>query len=201
MSTATPAAGQAFRRRWLIAGAALALAPRLPRAHESLGPVEPRRPLPPLALNLHDGQTRPLADLLRGRITAMQLMFTGCSAVCPIQGAVFAALQEQVHALVPRAQLLSVSIDPLSDDAAALARWRDKFKARHRWLAGAPPVRHSEVMLDFVNGRSVGAGSAADRHSPMTYLIDDKGRLAFRCAELAPAADIARAMRELDRRG
>lgn len=189
------------RRQWLVTSLCGGVTiHHEAQGHESLGPVEPRRSLPSLVLTLHDGQSRPLLQLLQGRITALQLMFTGCSAVCPIQGAVFASLQQLLDRL-PRAQLLSLSIDPLSDDAAALAGWRRRFGAGDRWLAGTPAVRHANVMLDFVNARSQGASSAADRHSPQTYLIDDKGRLAFRCAELAPAADIARAMVELARRG
>lgn len=156
--------------------------------HGALGPVSPARPVPGLALTLHDGRRTTLSDLLAGRFTALQLMFTGCSATCPIQGAVFAALQAQVLGRIPQAQLLSVSIDPLGDDARALAGWRRRFAARPEWVAAVPSLQHADVMLEFLRGRA----SAADRHTPQVYLMDPQGRLAYRCAELASADDLAR---------
>lgn len=195
---ATAAAPSRRRVLALLAGAvgASAAAGRA-HAHEGLGPVLPRRPAPALSLTLHTGERRALQTLLQGRVTALQLMFTGCSAVCPLQGAVFAALQRQLAPGPAQAQLLSVSIDPLSDDAAALAAWRRRFGAEARWLAGAPPVAQADRLLEFVDGRQAGP----DRHTPQTYLFDAEGRFAYRCAELASARDIAAALRELARRG
>lgn len=175
----------------LLAGAVAAPA----RGHTLLGPLTPPLPAPPLTLTLHDGRSAPLRQLLGGRLTALQLMFTGCSATCPIQGAVFAALQPLVQDTVPGAQLLSVSIDPLADDAAALSAWRRRFGARDGWLAAVPPVRLADALLDFVGGRSAGS----DRHSAQVYLFDPQGRLAFRCAEFASARDVALAMATLAR--
>jgi protein SCO1/2 len=189
-----------LRRRALLtaaAGWALASATGTARAHGELGPVEPRRPAPGLALTLHDGRKTTLPRLLQGRWTALQLMFTGCSASCPVQGAVFAALQGLVLDNLPGAQLLSISVDPLSDDAPALERWRRGFGARPQWLAGSPPVAHGDVMLDFLAGRNNKPGAGSDRHRAEVTLFDREGRLAFRCAELASARDIARALQAL----
>lgn len=180
------------------AGAGL-LAAQPASAHGGLGPVTPPRPAPPLPLTLHDGRSTTLPALLRGRVTALQLMFTGCSASCPVQGAVFASLQGLVLGALPAARLLSLSIDPVSDDAAALDGWRRRFGAAEGWLAAAPPVRHGEAMLDFVEGRSA-AGRVADRHNAQVFLFDVQGRLAYRLAEFAAPRDIARAMTELARR-
>lgn len=178
-----------------LAAAAVPLA-----AHEQLGPVNPRRRAPPLPLNLHDQRTALLPALLEGRITALQLMFTGCSAVCPVQGAVFAALQSQLRDALPNAQLLSLSIDPLGDSVQALDGWRRRFGAGPAWLAAAPPLAHAGAMTRFLDDPP-GAGRDADRHSAQVYLFDTQARLAYRCADLAGARDIARAMRELARLG
>ncbi len=181
-----------------LAGAAFGPVARAqPADHAPMGPVEPRRAAPSLSLTLHDGRTTSLHALLQGRVTAVQLMFTGCSATCPVQGAIFAALQGRLDTDA-RGQLLSLSIDPLGDDAAALARWRQRFGAGPRWLAGVPPVSQVDRLLDFLGGR---LARRADRHTPQVALFDSQGRLAFRCAELAGAADIARALGELQRRG
>ena len=182
---------------WLAASTATAVWPGSAEAHAQLGPVEPRRPAPSLSLTLHTGERQTLPALLRGKVTAVQLMFTGCSAVCPLQGATFAALQQHLAGGPTQARLLSVSIDPLSDDAPALAAWRGRFGAGERWLSGAPPVAQADWLLDFVEGRRNGA----DRHSAQTFLFDAQGRFAYRLAELASAADIAQALRQLARRG
>ena len=175
-----------------------ALAAQSAAAHGALGLVTPPRAVPALPVTLHDGRASTLPALLRGRITALQLMFTGCSASCPVQGATFAALQGLVLGALPAARLLSLSIDPLSDDAAALDAWRRRFGATDDWLAAAPPMRLAEAMLDFVQGRSA-PGRVADRHNAQVFLFDAQGRLAYRLAEFAAPRDIARAMTELAR--
>ncbi len=180
----------------LMATAAQRRAQAQTAEHAPMGPVEPRRPAPALALTLHDGTPARLPELLRGRVTAVQLMFTGCSATCPIQGAIFAALESQLGPEANRTRLLSISIDPLGDDAAALARWRQRFRAGPRWLAGVPPIAQGEWMLDFLGGRRE---NRTDRHTPQVVLFDTQGRLAFRCAELAGPGDIACALAELRR--
>jgi protein SCO1/2 len=176
-----------------LASAGMTTAPV--RAHDELGPVLPRRAAPGLNLTLHDGRKTALPRLLQGRWTALQLMFTGCSGTCPLQGATFAHLQELVLDRLPGAQLLSLTVDPLSDDPARLETWRRSFGARAQWLAAAPPVAHNEVMLDFLQARNDGP----DKHRAATYLFDRNGRLAYRCAELAPARDVARSLEQLAR--
>lgn len=190
--------------RWIAGGTALAasVGTRAQTAgHTALGLVEPRPAAPSLALTLHDGRTTRLETLLRGRVTALQLMFTGCSGTCPVQGAIFAAVQQRLDAANrSEAQLLSISIDPLGDDARALATWRGRLGAGPRWLAAVPPPAQADRLPDFLSGRPAQA-RAADRHTPQVYLFDTQGRLAYRFADLAAAADIARGISDLQRRG
>lgn len=176
----------------LLAGAAVA-ASRSPRAHAPIGPVEPAPTAPDVALTLHDGRRTSLAALLRGHTTLLQLMFTGCSATCPIQGAVFAALQARLAAAPPQVRLLSVSIDALGDDTPALARWRARFGAAPRWLAAVPPAADVDRLVDFVRGR---AQRDDDRHTAQAYLFDGRGRLVYRFAEFADAEAIAAGLAE-----
>jgi protein SCO1/2 len=185
------------RRTFLgAAGAALCWpAPGL-RAHGLLGPVLPALALPAVEVTLHDGRRQPLAAVLRGRRTALQLMFTGCSAICPVQGAVFAELQAALRrdgaGRGPAVQLLSISIDALGDDARALAAWRARFGAGPDWRAAVPDVAGVDRLLDTLRGRTAGA----DRHSTQVFLLDTAGRLVFRCAELASADAVAQALRQ-----
>jgi len=191
------------RRAWLRqaavgggAAAAAAMSAGFAHAHDGLGPVTPPLPAPALPLQLHDGRSTILPAVLQGHLTAVHLMFTGCSAICPVQGAVFAELQALVGGPLPKAQLLSISIDPVADDAKALAAWRRRFGAGAAWLAAAPTVRHAEAMPAFLGGGR-GRPAAGDRHNAQVYLFDPQGRLTYRCAEFASARSIAQAMQQL----
>lgn len=163
-------------------------------SHDPFGPVRPPLPLPDLALTGEDGRSFQLSQRLRGRITALQLMFTGCSTSCPLQGALFAALAPQVVAQ-REMQLLSVSIDALGDTPAALTAWLAKFGAPAHWRAAVPRVTDVDRLLDFLRGRA----SGADRHTAQVYLIDRQGRLAYRTADLPPARFVADTMDQMAR--
>jgi len=161
-------------------------------AHDSFGPVRPPQALPPLPLVGDDGQRTDLASRLRGRTTALQLMFTGCSATCPIQGALFGAIAPMV-AGKPELQLLSISIDPLADGPQALRSWLARFGATAQWRAAAPRVDDVDRLLELLRGRARGP----DRHTAQVYLFDRRARLAYRTADMPPARFVADMLGEL----
>jgi len=197
--THRPAFPSELRRRQLLLAGAVALttatSPRRTAAHSSFGPVTPRE-APPAAPRLTptDGRPAPLKNLLTGRITAVQLMFTGCSATCPIQGAIFADAQARLAQADRGLRLLSITIDPLNDDVPALARWLGRFGALPaRWSAAMPRVQDVDPLLDFLRGRA----SGADRHTAQAFLFDRQGRLAFRTVDMPPGGELVRLMQEL----
>ncbi len=197
------------RRRWLGAPLALAAAWGAPAgaasAHALAGRVEPRLTPPRLSLAMADGAVLPLQQLLRGRVTALQLMFTGCRASCPIQGAQFALLQQLLAAQpVPRGgptrppgQLLSVSIDALGDDPARLRRWLQQWPAQDFWRAGVAQVRELDAWFNFLGGRSA---NPQDAHTSQVYLFDARGQLAWRSTDWPTPQGVAQTLRELQAR-
>ena len=139
------------------------------------------------------GHRAPLPALLQQPVTAVQLMFTGCSAVCPIQGALFAQLQGELDALPPSSsaastRLLSISIDPLSDDPAALRGWLARFGAGERWSAAAPDPAELNRLLAFLKGRI----AANEPHTSQVALFDRRGRFVWRTGELPTANTVVR---------
>lgn len=106
-------------------------APQAPR-----GLVLPRLPAPDLPLTDCQGQPIGLATLLHGQVTAVQLMFAGCSSVCPLQGAVFAAVAHQVNA--PGVRLPSLTIDPMGVSPTALRGWLGRFGHACCGLSASP---------------------------------------------------------------
>jgi protein SCO1/2 len=141
-----------------------------------------------------DGASAGLAGLLRGRATALHLMFTSCSAVCPIQGAIF----ERVQALLPDQQsrgiqLMSLSIDPSVDTPRAMRAWLERFEARDGWIAVAPKPQDLNAILDlFGQGRN-----ALETHATQVNIIDRRADLVFRTPELPSADAIANILRRV----
>ena len=184
------------RRHALLATAALPWARA--QAHNDAGRVRPTQAAPALPLTLHTGKPATLPALLAGRVTALQLMFTGCSATCPIQGAMFAELQTALRGTEPHFRLLSVSIDPLGDDAKALRAWLRSYGAEPtRWAAALSLPQDLDALLDFLRGRAVGV----DRHTPQVYLFDRQARLSLRTVDLPSASSVTRMMQELNSLG
>ena len=166
--------------------AAMALcAPAPTRAHANFGPVEPRLALPEVQVIAMDGASTALKSVLAGHVTALQLMYTGCSATCPIQGAMFARLQQQLALARCPVRLVSVSIDPRGDDLKAMRAWLLKHGAQPAmWTGILPQEAGVDRLQEVLKGRSQGA----DRHTPQVYVIDRQARLMYRSEDL-PSAD------------
>lgn len=181
--------GRFDRRRFLAAlGAGVATGAW---GHADFGPVAPPRLAPRVPLVCGDRSRVTLDRLLLGRLSAVQLMFTGCSSVCPIQGALFAAAQARwIEARGAAVQFVSLSVDPLADDPAALAAWLKKQRALPGWIAAAPHPEALEAMRGFFRD----AGSKDD-HSTQVYLFDAQARLVWRTEPLPTTAAILGALR------
>jgi protein SCO1/2 len=186
------------RRRWLAGLAtctAWALHPTA-HAHQSPGPVTPPRLVPDLTLTGANTRALSLRHALLGHVTALQLMFTGCSATCPIQGAVFGSVQQRLAGADAGLRLLSVSIDPLGDDPQALRAWLHRFDADSRhWSAGILRPADVDRFQDFTRGRA----SGVDRHTPQVYIFNRQAELVFRTLDLPSGEQIVDVLRQVSR--
>lgn len=165
-------------------------------AHSNAGRVTPPLPAPALMLTTHTGQKTSLTHLLNGRATALQLMFTGCSSTCPIQGAQFAAAAEAIktaepaYRLAAKPQLLSLTIDPLNDDHKAMQAWLRRFGAQPVWNGATPAVRELDALLAFLKVRA----PANDRHTAQVYYFDPSARLVLRSVDFPQPQEIAKSL-------
>jgi protein SCO1/2 len=158
--------------------------------HFPFGPVVPPRPVPSLAVMTSSGEQTDLQTLFSGRVSAVQLMFTGCSATCPIQGALFAQAQRRLGAGLPDVQFVSISIDPLGDSPAALAAWLEKFDAAPGWLALQPGVDDVGTLFTVLGEGGEPRPTGRDPHTGQVYFIDRHGALVLRTPSLPPATQI-----------
>jgi protein SCO1 len=153
-------------------------------SHLPFGRVSPVLPVPNLPVTLDDGKPARLQPLFAGQVTVMQLMFTGCSATCPIQGALFAEVaRRNTHR---EARLVSLSIDALGDTPAALKAWMGRYGAHPSWRAGVPRPEDVETLIGFVRGRAVGP----DPHTAKVYFFDRRSQLVYKTYDLPSVRDV-----------
>ncbi|RQR26684.1 SCO family protein [Burkholderia sp. Bp9143] len=167
---------------------------RLAAAHNQAGAVTPPRGAPDMKLVTQSARRTTMRALLSGRATALQLMFTGCSATCPIQGALFAQVQAALaHTSRLPLQLVSASIDPLGDTPRAMQAWLAKFGAGPVWTGAIPEAARLDPWLDFLNGRAAGP----DRHTGQVFFFDEQARLVLRTADFPKPDEVARLLTQL----
>jgi protein SCO1/2 len=190
------AGAAAWAGAWAVGAAGACIAPQaraLPVIADH-GRIDPPVPLPDVPVRRAEGGWSSLADMVRGHATALHLMFTGCSTVCPIQGAIFERVQSLLPDRLERGiQLLSLGIDPLGDTPDAMRTWLARFDAREGWTAAAPRASDLIRLLDlFGQGRS-----AIERHATQVSIIDRRGQLVFKTRELPSADSIAYILRRV----
>ena len=163
---------------WLVAG------PSTPTQAGAAptGRVLPRQPAPTLHVIGVDGLHMPLPMALAGEATAVQLMFTGCSSVCPVQGAVFAAVAPRLPSGAGR--LLSISIDALGDTPASMAAWQGRLGPHPAWLAAVGDAADVDQIGRFMTGGNGKPGT----HTAQVFVFDREARLCYRTGD-APSPD------------
>jgi protein SCO1/2 len=186
------------RRGFLLSTlAALAAGRRSAFAHGEVGGVVPRQPAPDVELGLLDGSTTSLRTLLAGHVSAIQLIFTSCRATCPIQGALFAEGVRKLGDRVPDAQWISLTIDPVHDDAAALRGWQARWGAHPRWIAGRPDPRRLEELTSFLKSKNPGP----DPHTAQAYFFNRASELTLRSVDFPSVSELLRLFELVAARG
>lgn len=103
--------------------------------------AEPNLDLP---VTTDDGRSvRFLSDVVAGKTAFINFIYTECGGMCPLQGRNFGVLS---HALSDRLAkdvvLISITIDPVVDSPAKLARWKARYTPGPGWtcVTGDPAV-------------------------------------------------------------
>jgi protein SCO1/2 len=74
-------------------------------------------------------------DVIGDRVVVIDTFFTTCTLICPILGAIFSDLQEQLGPRLDReVRLISISVDPLTDIPPRLKKYAEQWEARPGWL-------------------------------------------------------------------
>ncbi|MFN7984834.1 MAG: SCO family protein [Vicinamibacterales bacterium] len=168
--------------------------------HFPFGELSTPRPIPAWTVTKADGTNVALPTLLKGHVTAIQLMFTSCNAICPLQGAAFARAQAELGRALPGAQFLSVSIDPASDTPAAMTEWLQTFGARAGWTGATPKLSDLAEIQRLLGDGGMPQPQGADPHSGQVYIVNRDGVLVYRTTAMPSARAIVDAMRTVSGR-
>jgi cytochrome oxidase Cu insertion factor (SCO1/SenC/PrrC family) len=109
-------------------------------------------------------------DLVRGKVVAVNFIFTTCTTVCPPLGATFARVQRELGERAGRdVHLISVSVDPVTDTPERLKAWGAKFKAGPGWTF----VTGSKPQVDELLRALAASASRREDHTPTVLIGND----------------------------
>jgi protein SCO1/2 len=128
------------------------------------------------------------SDLIKGKVAAINTIFTTCTTICPLMGANFARLRKLLGGN-PKISLISISVDPAVDTPERLDRWSRGFgPAGPGWtlLTGEPadvvallkalqvftPDKQDHTPVVLIGGDGVGDWSRASALMPASKLAD-----------------------------
>ncbi|MFP5265439.1 MAG: SCO family protein [Blastocatellia bacterium] len=121
-------------------------------------------------------------DLIKGRLTAINFIFTSCTYICPLQGAAFSKLQAALGDRLGRdVFLISVTTDPLVDTPERLKAWGERFGAKAGWTFVTGRKSEMDRLLQAIAGDV----SGTEEHSPFLLIVDDDQGVRFRAYGLA----------------
>ncbi len=151
--------------------------------------------IPDVYLYNQKGETVRFYDLVKGKVVAMNFIFTTCTTICPPMGANLAQLKQNMAEEVDRGDVvfLSVSIDPVTDTPQRLLAWSEKFEAGPGWtLLTGDPARVNELL----KGLNVFTPLRED-HAPIMLIGREGTDNWIRANGLAPADQLEAHIRPL----
>ena len=106
------------------------------------------------------------SDLVKGRTVAINFIFTTCTGVCPPMSATFRKVQQNLPAMTPPIQLISVSVDPATDTPERMREFAAKFRAGPGWTFVTGEKDEIDLLLQALG---VAVANKND-HTPMILI-------------------------------
>jgi protein SCO1/2 len=128
------------------------------------------------------------SDLIKGRVVAINFIFTTCTTICPPMGATFSKVQTLLEKKLGKDFfLISVSVDPLTDTPERLKAWSAKFDRKEGWTLVTGNKSEVDRLL-----KTLGAYTPLkENHTPLVIIGNDASGEWTRAYGLAPAARLA----------
>ena len=134
------------------------------------------------------------SDLVKGKTVAINFIFTTCTTVCPPLGATFARVQKELtNGQNAGVQLISISVDPVTDTPERLKAWRAKFKAGDGWSLVTGDKQTIDKLLNALSA----ASAQRDDHSAIVIIGNDQTKRWTRTVGLARPSQIVSLINEV----
>jgi protein SCO1/2 len=128
--------------------------------------------IPDLDLRDQDGRKlRFYSDLIKDKVVVLSFFYTSCSYSCTMQGKTFSKLQSLLGDRLGKSVfLISVTMDPATDDPAQLKSWGKRYDVRNGWtLVTGKEAELNKLLLPFTGTRAGGG-----MHLAATFIGNDK---------------------------
>ncbi len=109
------------------------------------------------------------SDLVKGKTVAINFIFTTCTTICPSLTATFRRVQEDLATRAPDVQLISVSVDPITDTPERLLDFATRFKAGPGWTFVTGDKADIDSLLLLLGA----AAANASDHTPTILVSND----------------------------
>ncbi len=149
--------------------------------------------IPDFALQDGAGNSTALRPMLAadGRVWIVDFVYTRCQTICSALGSIYQQLQQQIidRGLQEKVGLLSVSFDPVNDDAAALRHYATRMRLDPAvWnILTLANVQDRRRLLDAFGIMVVPAPLGEFEHNAALHIVTADGRLVEIVDYLVPA--------------
>ena len=129
------------------------------------------------------------SDLIKGRVVAINTIFTTCTTICPIMGANFAKLSRLMEGEGSgKLSLISISVDPSQDTPERLQQWSAAFgKTGVDWTLLTGPKSDIERLLKALQVFS----ADKQNHAPVVLIGGGDAGAWTRASALMPPKNLA----------
>jgi cytochrome oxidase Cu insertion factor (SCO1/SenC/PrrC family) len=133
---------------------------------------QPAAAIPDIPVRDQNGkQLRFYSDLVRGRTVAIDFIYTSCTTICPMQTSNFRMVQEKLAARIGKdVELISISIDPVTDTSAKLKEFSALFDPGPGWTFVTGALPDIAKLLDKL-GQPLGR---PEEHAAVVLIHNDK---------------------------
>ena len=141
-------------------------------------------------VTVRNQQDKPLhfySDLVKGKVVAINFIFTSCSTICPPLGANFARLQDLLgDRCGTSVRLISVSVNPTVDTPQRLHAWAARFSDRPGWDLITGDKYQIDKLLKAINAFA----PDITEHSPLILIGNEATGVWTRVNGMAPPDQI-----------
>ncbi|MBL8204144.1 MAG: SCO family protein [Blastocatellia bacterium] len=124
-------------------------------------------------------------DLVKGKTVAINFIFTTCTTICPPMGATFAKVQTLLGERKDL-QLISISVDPVTDTPQRLKAWQAKFSKQPGWTLVTGDKANIDQLLKALGGFT----ARKEDHTPTVLIGNEANRNWTRAYGLAKPAQL-----------